>query len=163
MSDEHSTRSNQSKLTHGERAGDDIFKRLIGLQYRGLITTKDGRDVARALVTAVINQQIAQQTSVRPVIYTFQHISHTPYQVDTISEVLQSRCGSFCSMDDVKYFKVRGVPFVDYSPLFTTFQAQESLRKAMETRNPDERSRCLQESLKFVISVIYAYSLLTAL
>ncbi|KAF8587314.1 nucleoporin [Ramaria rubella] len=97
--------------------GEANFKRLIGLQYRGLITTKDGRDVARALVTAVINQQIAQQTS-----------------VDTISEVLQSRCGSFCSMDDVKYFK-----------------AQESLRKATETSNPDERARCLQESLKLFV------------
>jgi Non-repetitive/WGA-negative nucleoporin C-terminal len=49
------------------RAGEATFKRLINLQYRGLITTKEGRDVARALVTAVINQQIAQQTSVGPV------------------------------------------------------------------------------------------------
>ena len=62
------------ELIHDERAGDTIFKRLIGLQYRGLITTKDGRDVARALVTAVINQQIAQQTSVGPVIYVISEL-----------------------------------------------------------------------------------------
>ncbi|KAF8527887.1 nucleoporin [Hysterangium stoloniferum] len=92
--------------------GDAIFRRLITLRYCDLITTKDGRDVARALVTAVINQQIAQQTS-----------------VDTISEVLQSRCGSFCSLDD----------------------AQESLRKATETSSPEERTKYLQESLRLFV------------
>jgi len=98
------------------RCGEPIYKRLMTLRYQDFITTKDGRDISRSLVTALINQQIAQQIS-----------------VDTISEVLQSRCGSFCSMDDVKYFK-----------------AQESLRKATETANPDERARCLHESLKYV-------------
>lgn len=33
-------------------------------------------------------------------------------------------------------------------------QAQESLRKATETKNPDERARCLQESLKSVIFIV---------
>lgn len=60
--------SDQAVLIVATRSGDAIFNRLIGLQYRTLITTKEGRDVARALVTAVINQQIAQQTSVSPVI-----------------------------------------------------------------------------------------------
>ena len=29
------------------------------------------------------------------------------YQVDTISDILQTRCGSFCSTDDVMLYKVR--------------------------------------------------------
>ncbi|GJJ09444.1 hypothetical protein Clacol_003667 [Clathrus columnatus] len=110
-----------------------ILKKFLGLQYRDLVTTKEGRDVARALVTVVINQQIAQQTSVCTALFSYYAISksQTALQVDTISEVLQSRCGSFCSMDDVKYFK-----------------AQESLRKASETHSAEERARCLHESLK---------------
>lgn len=65
----------QNELVIHRRAGDATFKRLIGLQYRGLITTKDGRDVARALVTAVINQQIAQQTSVIRLVVQFGHLA----------------------------------------------------------------------------------------
>jgi hypothetical protein len=48
-----------------------------------------GRDTARALLNTVINQQISYQIS-----------------VDAISEILQQRCGSFCSADDVMQYKV---------------------------------------------------------
>lgn len=39
-------------------------KTLLGLTYQDLLVTKKGRDVARALVSAIINQQIGQQVSV---------------------------------------------------------------------------------------------------
>ncbi|TFK77170.1 nucleoporin [Pluteus cervinus] len=51
--------------------------------------------------------------------------------VDTISEVLQQRCGSFCSTDDVMIYK-----------------AKENIRKAVETKNPNERQNWLSESLR---------------
>jgi len=73
--------------------------------------------ISRALVNVVINQQIGQQIS-----------------VDTISEVLQQRCGSFCSTDDVMLYK-----------------AKENIRKAVETRNPTERQNWLGESLRLFI------------
>lgn len=63
---------------------------IATLTYSDLITTAKGRDAARALLNTVINQQISYQIS-----------------VDAISEILQQRCGSFCSADDVMQYKVR--------------------------------------------------------
>jgi nuclear pore complex protein Nup155 len=62
---------------------------IASLTYSDLITTGKGRDAARALLNTVINQQISYQIS-----------------VDAISEILQQRCGSFCSADDVMQYKV---------------------------------------------------------
>ncbi|KAK4336201.1 Nucleoporin NUP157 [Rhodotorula toruloides] len=66
----------------------DLQQQLAEISYAELLTTKKGRDVARGLVSAVINQQIGR------------HLS-----VDAISETLQQRCGSFCSADDVLLYK----------------------------------------------------------
>lgn len=63
-------------------------KAILDLTFQTLITTKKGRDMARSLVSAVINQQIGRQLS-----------------VDAISDTLQQRCGSFCSADDVLLYK----------------------------------------------------------
>ena len=60
------------------------------MTYADLLTTSKGRDIARSLVSAIINIQIGQNLS-----------------VDAISDVLQQRCGSFCSADDVLLYKVR--------------------------------------------------------
>jgi nuclear pore complex protein Nup155 len=67
------------------------------MSYEELIVAPSGVAAARALVNIVIDQQIGQQIG-----------------VDTVSEILQSRCGSFCSTDDVMLYKV-GV--VSLSPL----------------------------------------------
>ncbi|KAK2461979.1 hypothetical protein APHAL10511_006442 [Amanita phalloides] len=85
--------------------------------FEDLITTQNGLIVSRALVNVVIDQQIGQQIS-----------------VDTISEVLQQRCGSFCSTDDVMIYK-----------------AKENVRKAVETRSPPEKQNWLAESLRLFI------------
>ncbi|KAH9487013.1 putative nucleoporin [Psilocybe cubensis] len=92
----------------------DVQKLIFDQSFEGLITTQHGMTISRALVNVVIDQQIGQQIS-----------------VDTISEVLQQRCGSFCSTDDVMLYK-----------------AKENIRKAAETRNPNERQKCLTEALR---------------
>ncbi|KAK7059035.1 hypothetical protein VNI00_001659 [Paramarasmius palmivorus] len=89
-------------------------KTIASLTFEDLITTQNGMNVSRALVNVIIDQQIGQQIS-----------------VDTISEVLQNRCGSFCSTDDVMLYK-----------------AKENIRKAAETKNPLERQKWLAESLR---------------
>ncbi|KAG8827238.1 hypothetical protein FRC19_004757 [Serendipita sp. 401] len=68
-----------------DKATQDAVARLT---YCDLVTTKPGRDIARALLNAVINQQLMY------------HIG-----LDAISETLQQRCGSFCSPDDVMQYK----------------------------------------------------------
>ncbi|KAJ7706259.1 nucleoporin [Mycena rosella] len=95
----------------------DTQKIITSLTYQDLITTQNGMTISRALVNVVIDQQIGQQIS-----------------VDTISEVLQHRCGSFCSTDDVMLYK-----------------AKENIRKAVETRSPTERQNWLAESLRLFI------------
>ncbi|KAE9408173.1 nucleoporin [Gymnopus androsaceus JB14] len=95
----------------------EIQKLVSSLTFEDLITTQNGLTVSRALVNVIIDQQIGQQISV--------------CSVDTISEVLQNRCGSFCSTDDVMLYK-----------------AKENIRKAVETSNPVEKQNWLSESLR---------------
>jgi nuclear pore complex protein Nup155 len=100
--------------------------------FEDLITTQHGMTISRALVNVVIDQQIGQQISASPFIDDSDAFRLTLAQVDTISEILQQRCGSFCSTDDVMLYK-----------------AKESIRKAAETRNPAERHKYLAEALRF--------------
>ncbi|KAH7913029.1 nucleoporin [Hygrophoropsis aurantiaca] len=92
----------------------DTQKLVTSMTFEDLVTTQNGVTISRALVNIVIDQQIGQQIS-----------------VDTISEVLQQRCGSFCSTDDVMLYKAR-----------------ENVRKAVESKNPAERQNWLGESLR---------------
>lgn len=92
----------------------EVQKLVTSMTFEELVVDEKGVSSARALVNVVINQQIGQQIS-----------------VDTISEVLQQRCGSFCSTDDVMLYKAR-----------------ENVRKAIETRNPIERQTFLGDSLR---------------
>ncbi|KAA1468695.1 nucleoporin [Dentipellis sp. KUC8613] len=108
-------------LLNDHRIGDLIAqtdaetqKIIDTLTFEELITGRNGVAASRALVNVIIDLQIGQQIA-----------------VDTISDVLQSRCGSFCSTDDVMLYK-----------------AKENTRKAMESRNPVERQNHLSESLR---------------
>ncbi|CED85089.1 Nuclear pore complex, Nup155 component (D Nup154, sc Nup157/Nup170) [Phaffia rhodozyma] len=92
----------------------ELQQSFLDLTYQDLLTTVKGRDVARNIVNAVVHQQISQRVS-----------------VETISEILQQRCGSFCRADDVLLFK-----------------ALEGLRQAKETRDPQRRRECLEDSLR---------------
>ncbi|KAI0257476.1 nucleoporin [Lactifluus subvellereus] len=89
-------------------------KIIASMTFEELITGQNGVVTSRALVNVIIDQQIGQQIA-----------------VDTISDVLQTRCGSFCSTDDVMVYK-----------------AKESVRRAVESRNPQERRGYLSESLR---------------
>ncbi|KAF8640990.1 hypothetical protein AX17_000635 [Amanita inopinata Kibby_2008] len=95
----------------------DVQKLIASETFEDLITTQNGLTTSRALVNVVIDQQIGQQIS-----------------VDTISEVLQHRCGSFCSTDDVMLYK-----------------AKENIRKAVETRSYSDKQNWLAESLRLFI------------
>ncbi|KAG7099133.1 hypothetical protein E1B28_001005 [Marasmius oreades] len=96
------------------KCDNETQKIVTSLTFEELVTTHNGLNASRALVNVIIDQQIGQQIS-----------------VDTISEVLQNRCGSFCSTDDVMLYK-----------------AKENIRKAAETSNPSERQKWFAESLQ---------------
>ncbi|KAK0554278.1 hypothetical protein OC846_002161 [Tilletia horrida] len=65
-----------------------VQTQLSQITFADLITSVGGRDLARALVEAVIDRQISSQVS-----------------IDSIADVLQQRCGSFCSAADVQLYK----------------------------------------------------------
>lgn len=90
---------------------DETQKALLTLSYQDLLTKKQGKDIARTLVSAVINQQIGRQLSVSTAVVEFMgrkliSSAYLAEQVDAISDTLQQRCGSFCSADDVLLYKV---------------------------------------------------------
>ncbi|WVQ69011.1 uncharacterized protein L199_007223 [Kwoniella botswanensis] len=87
---------------------------LSNLTFQGLLTSLDGKDVARKLVTALIEQQIGQELG-----------------IDTLSEILQQRCGTFCQPGDVVMYK-----------------AEESMRRAEGARDFGEKNESLAESLR---------------
>lgn len=117
------------------------------MTYADLLTTSKGRDIARSLVSAIINLQIGQNLS-----------------VEAISDVLQQRCGSFCSSDDVLLYKVSQSSLsherwfscaaegaserasAEWLWLFPP-QAIENVRKA-KSGPPSERIGNLRESLR---------------
>ncbi|KAK5149498.1 hypothetical protein LTR04_007040 [Oleoguttula sp. CCFEE 6159] len=69
---------------------DSSRQRVRQLTYEGLFCTSDGKDLAKELVKAIVNRNIANGSN-----------------VDTIAEALRRRCGSFCSADDVVTFKAQ--------------------------------------------------------
>lgn len=60
------------------------------LTYHGLFAVKEGKELARELVKAIVNRNIAKGSN-----------------VETIAEALRRKCGSFCSSDDVVIFKAQ--------------------------------------------------------
>ena len=69
---------------------DNTKQRLRDLTYESLFSTDQGRDLAKLLVKAIVNRNIANGSN-----------------VDTVAEALRRRCGSFCSADDVIIFKAQ--------------------------------------------------------
>ena len=60
------------------------------LTYEGLVSTMNGKEIAKELVKAIVNRNIANGSN-----------------IETIAEALRRRCGSFCSADDVIIFKAQ--------------------------------------------------------
>lgn len=70
---------------------DDMTKqKLRDLTYETLFSSDAGKDLAKILVKAIVNRNIANGSN-----------------VDTVAEALRRRCGSFCSADDVIIFKAQ--------------------------------------------------------
>ena len=58
------------------------------LTFHSLFATSEGRDLAKEIVKAIVNHNIAKGSN-----------------VETVAEALRRKCGSFCSSDDVVIFK----------------------------------------------------------
>lgn len=68
----------------------DSRQRIRQLSFEGLFATDNGKELAKELVKAIVNRNIANGSN-----------------VDTVAEALRRRCGSFCSADDVVIFKAQ--------------------------------------------------------
>ncbi|KAK3389642.1 putative nuclear pore complex protein [Podospora didyma] len=70
---------------------DDTTKRqLDDLTYENLFSQAPGKELAKVLVKAIVNRNIASGAN-----------------VETVADALRRRCGSFCSPDDVVIFKAQ--------------------------------------------------------
>ncbi|KXL44642.1 hypothetical protein M433DRAFT_155581 [Acidomyces richmondensis BFW] len=69
---------------------EDSRKKAKELRFEDLFVSPSGRDLAKELVKAIVNRNIANGSN-----------------VDTVAEALRRRCGSFCSADDVVIFKAQ--------------------------------------------------------
>ena len=63
---------------------------ILQLTFEQLFSTKKGFDLAKELVKAIVNRNIAKGSN-----------------VETVAEALRRRCGSFCSAQDVIIFKAQ--------------------------------------------------------
>lgn len=69
---------------------NETRQQIRNLSYEGLFSTISGRDLAKELVKAIVNRNIAHGSN-----------------VEAVAEALRRRCGSFCSAGDVKIFKAQ--------------------------------------------------------
>ncbi|KAL5119140.1 hypothetical protein ACEQ8H_002847 [Pleosporales sp. CAS-2024a] len=67
-----------------------LQERVRRLTFQGLFSTQEGKEIARELVKAIVNLNIAKGSN-----------------VETVAEALRRKCGSFCSSDDVVIFKAQ--------------------------------------------------------
>ncbi|ORX34408.1 Non-repetitive/WGA-negative nucleoporin C-terminal-domain-containing protein [Kockovaella imperatae] len=98
------------------RCDGPLQSSLSNLLWRDLVCSINGKDIAKKLVTALIEQQIGQELG-----------------IDTLSEILQQRCGTFVQPGDVVLYK-----------------AEESMRRAEGSRDPSERSDSLGEAVRLL-------------
>ncbi|KAI9728065.1 MAG: hypothetical protein M1834_007781 [Cirrosporium novae-zelandiae] len=68
----------------------ELQTEVKSLTYEKLFCTARGKDLAKELVKAIVNRNIASGSN-----------------VDTVAEALRRRCGSFCSAEDVVVFKAQ--------------------------------------------------------
>ncbi|KAI9136594.1 Non-repetitive/WGA-negative nucleoporin C-terminal-domain-containing protein [Paraphysoderma sedebokerense] len=104
-----------------ERLPYHVQSDVSDLTYEHLITTPKGRTLCRELVSLVIQEQILGP-----------HLT----TADSLSTVLEKRCPTFCTPDDVILYK-----------------AIELLRQAGDTPTPSDREHYLRECLKFFCRV----------
>ncbi len=69
---------------------NETREQLKSLSYEGLFSTAAGKELAKELVKAIVNRNIASGSN-----------------VEAVAEGLRRRCGSFCSAEDVVIFKAQ--------------------------------------------------------
>ena len=69
---------------------NETRQQVRNLTYEGLFSTANGKDMAKELVKAIVNRNIANGSN-----------------VETVAEALRRRCGTFCSSEDVIIFKAQ--------------------------------------------------------
>ena len=69
---------------------NETRQEVRNLTFEGLFSSLKGKDLAKELVKAIVNRNIANGSN-----------------VETVAEALRRRCGSFCSADDVIIFKAQ--------------------------------------------------------
>ncbi|RKF57606.1 Nucleoporin NUP170 [Erysiphe neolycopersici] len=69
---------------------DELQQHFQDLTFEILFSSDQGRDLAKVLVKAIVNRNIAKGSN-----------------VDTVADALRRRCGSFCSAEDVVIFKAQ--------------------------------------------------------
>lgn len=69
---------------------DTVKQQLRDVTYEYLFSSDAGKNLAKVLVKAIVNRNIANGSN-----------------VDTVADALRRRCGSFCSADDVIIFKAQ--------------------------------------------------------
>ncbi|KAK3352608.1 Non-repetitive/WGA-negative nucleoporin C-terminal-domain-containing protein [Lasiosphaeria hispida] len=72
------------------RLDDTSRQQLKDLTYENLFSQAPGKELAKVLVKAIVNRNIASGSN-----------------VETVADALRRRCGSFCSPDDVVIFKAQ--------------------------------------------------------
>jgi nuclear pore complex protein Nup155 len=72
------------------KLSNDTRQQLRSLTFEGLFSTVKDKELAKELVKAIVNRNIAKGSN-----------------VEQVAEALRRRCGSFCSADDVIIFKAQ--------------------------------------------------------
>ncbi|KAK3502922.1 Non-repetitive/WGA-negative nucleoporin C-terminal-domain-containing protein [Neurospora crassa] len=72
------------------RLDDSSKQQLQNLTYEALFSQDSGKELAKVLVKAIVNRNIANGAN-----------------VETVADALRRRCGTFCSPDDVVIFKAQ--------------------------------------------------------
>lgn len=93
---------------------------LRSMTFERLFSMSEGKNLAKELVKSIVNRNIAAGSN-----------------VDTVTDALRRRCGSFCSADDCVVFK-----------------AQEQLKRAADVSASSDASRAmLNEGLRLLLKV----------
>ncbi len=98
-----------------------LKKDVLDLTFESINTAPQARAICKTLINEIVNKQIESQID-----------------VVTISELLRRRCPTYCSPDDIVYYK--GI---------------ESLRKAKSGFSPSERESLLQDSFSYALIILF--------
>lgn len=100
-----------------QKLGPEDQEKILQMTYQQLFCTKQGKELAKELVKAIVNHSIDNGS-----------------KIETVTDALRRRCGSFCSPNDCDIFK-----------------AQEKIKQATDKNRPaDTRRNILNESLRLL-------------